>query len=331
MSVSAVIPSVRSRLMASGTSFVLGFGLANYGLLMITRPDQWLWIAVAVVLMLTGAIGVLFADTGRSVSMWAILGVEVFFVLTLLPLLWAFTLATAPEGTTPQTVLPAEPSWGRFSDVLGSDLLQHAAATSALVAAIATVVSMVLALAAAYALVRLPVRARRVVYAFAVAVLLIPLVALTGPIADQLIAADGYDSRLTLVLPALLITLPLAIWLCVTVFRDAPWSLRDAVRADGATRLQTLRHFAAPRLGPGLVVATLLVFVAGCNDFVLGATLAGSDASRPLPASLLLSTGQLGDRTAVIVAAGLLWLAPAVVLLLVFPRRIIQLLGRSYR
>ena len=59
-------PSVRSRLWASATSFALGFGIGNYGVLMIARPDQWLWIAVAVVLMTSPACGVAAAALGLA-------------------------------------------------------------------------------------------------------------------------------------------------------------------------------------------------------------------------------------------------------------------------
>ena len=37
-------PSVRSRLWASGTAFVLGFAVANYGIIRVSRPDLWIWI-----------------------------------------------------------------------------------------------------------------------------------------------------------------------------------------------------------------------------------------------------------------------------------------------
>ena len=323
-------PSVRSRLWASATSFALGFGVGNYGVLMISRPDQWLWIVVAVVLMATGAAGVLFADTSRSISFWAILGVELFTVFTVLPLLWTFTVATTPAGTTPRTMLPQDVSWAAFDGAISSDVLRSAAGTSLLVALLATLVSVPLAVPAAYALVRLPLRGRRLVYGFVVATLLMPVLALAGPFADQLIDWGVYGSRLALVVPTLVVTLPLAIWLCVTVMRDAPWTLLDAVRADGATRAQVLRQFAVPHLGPGVVTVALLVFVAACNDFALGAGLAPDRPSLPLPATLLVASDQL-DGSSAIAAAGLLWLLLPLALLLVLPRRINHLLGRSYR
>ncbi|MET1039029.1 MAG: ABC transporter permease subunit, partial [Aeromicrobium sp.] len=278
-------PSVRSRLSASILSFALGFGVANYGILVIPRPDQWLWIGVAIVLMLTGAAGVLFADTTRAVSFWAILGLELLVVFVLVPLLWTFTVATTPVGETARTVWPQDLTWAAFDAALSSEILRDAAATSFLVAALATLIAMPLAVPAAYALVRLPVRGRRLVYGFVVGALLVPVVALVGPFADQLIAVDAYGSRLSLVVPTLVITLPLAIWLSVTLFRDVPWGLFDAVRADGATRSQQLRRFAVPQLAPGLGVVALLVFVAACNDFVIGAGLAADRPDLPLPAT----------------------------------------------
>ncbi|MEV7395594.1 ABC transporter permease subunit [Aeromicrobium sp. NPDC092404] len=324
-------PSVRSRLWASGIAFVLGFAVANYGIIRVSRPDLWLWLGFAVILMLTSAAGILFADTRRSLSIWSLIGIELFAAFTLVPLLWTFTVATAPQGTSPRTVWPQEISWAAFDGALHSQILQDAAVTSVVVAGIATAVAMPLAIAAAYALVRLPVRARRLAYGLFVAALLVPLLALAGPITDQVIALDRYGSRMALVPPALVITLPLATWLCVTVLRDVPWSLRESVRADGATWLQSFLRFALPNVLPGVFVATALVFVAACNDFVLGAALATDDDSRPFPATLMLATGQLETSSSAVVAAGLLWLVPVVLLLLVFPRRITQLLGRSYR
>ena len=50
-------PTVRSRLWAAGTAFVAGFVIANVGILLITGADRWLWLATAVVLMITGAVG----------------------------------------------------------------------------------------------------------------------------------------------------------------------------------------------------------------------------------------------------------------------------------
>ena len=323
-------PSIRSRFYAVATAFVLGFGIASYGVLRVPGRDRWLWFAVAIILMLTSVVGVLVVDSRRKVSIWAVLGLEILFVFTFLPLLWMFTLATSAETATTQSLLPADIQWSVFRDVLTNDSIRQVAATSALVSLIATVVSMLLAVPAAYALVRRHVRGRRAVYFFFVAVLLTPLVALAGPFGDQLRAFGLFGSPYVLVIPTLLITLPLALWLNVTLMRDLPWTLRDSVRADGATRRQSFRAFGLPMMVPALLTITLITFIAACNDAVIGATLTAGDESRTLPATLLLVADQLEQPSAVVAATGLIWLVPAALVILALPRRTIRLLGRTY-
>ncbi len=323
-------PSIRSRVVASATAFVLGFGVANYGILRVPGRDRWLWFAVAIVLMLTSVVGVLMADSRRRVSMWAVLGLEVLFVFTFLPLLWTFSLATSTDPATTPFLLPYDIQWSVFRDVFGSESIRQVAATSALVSLIATVVSMMLAVPAAYALVRRRVRGRRAVYFFVVAALMTPLVALAGPFGDQLRTFGVSGSRYVLVVPTLMITLPLALWLNVSVMRELPWTLRDSVRADGATRAQSFRAFGLPMVVPAMITVFLITFIVACNDAVIGATLSVGDESRTLPATLLLAADQVGQPSAVVAATGLLWLVPAVLVLLALPRRTIRLLGRSY-
>jgi ABC-type glycerol-3-phosphate transport system permease component len=322
--------SVRARLTAAGIAFILGFVIANYGILRVPGRDQWLWLAAAVVLMLTGAVGVIIADTRRRISIWAVLGLETLAFFTIVPLLWVFTLATTPEGQVARSVLPTDVSWSVFGDVLDADVLRRAAVTSVLVALIATAGSLLVAGPAVYAMVRRHARGRRVVHVYTAAVLLAPLVAFAGPFGDQLRAFGWYDHRLALALPTLMLTLPLALWLGVTLMRDVPWSLDDALRADGAGRRQRLRWFILPNVAPAVLTVTLLVFLAACNDALIGATLTGSDLSRTLPATLLLAADQLENPTAQLAAAGLLWLVPALLVLLALPRRTLRLLGRTY-
>jgi len=325
-----VRPSIRSRFFASATAFLLGFGVANYGILRVPGRDRWLWFAVAIVLMLTGAVGVLMADSRRRVSMWAVVGLEMLVVFTFLPLLWMFTLATSAESAATQSIVPIDVQWSVFRDVLGNDAIRQAAATSALVSLVATIVSMLLAVPAAYALARRQVWGGRAVYFFVLAVLLAPLVAIAGPFGDQLRMFGVFGSRYVLVVPTLMLTLPLALWLSVTLMRELPWTLRDSARADGATRVQSFRAFGLPMVVPALLVISLITFIAACNDAVIGATLTAGDESRTLPATLLLASEQFGQPSAVVAATGLLWLVPALLVLLALPRRTIRLLGRTY-
>ncbi|MGJ9413016.1 hypothetical protein ACHAAC_09940 [Aeromicrobium sp. CF4.19] len=324
-------PTVRSRLVAAVVAFVLGFVTANVGVLVITGPDRWLWLGVAAVLMVTGAVGVLVADTRRPLSLWAVLGVELMLVVTLVPLLWVVTVATSSGDAVPESILPTSFSWGAFETAVGAGTLRDATLTSLLVAVTSTAVSMLVAVPAAYALVRRAVPGRRAVYlAFAV-VLVVPLVALVAGAALQLGDLDVVGHWLALVPATLVLGLPLALWLSVTVMLRTPWNLRDSVRADGATRAQELRGFVLPVLAPSLVLVAALVLVVTAGDAVVGAALAPGPDTRTLPATLLLAGGTLDAAPSTVAATGLLWLLPVLVLLAIAPRRIAHLIGRTYR
>lgn len=326
-----MMPSVRSRLWASGVSFGFGFALANYGLLMIPRPDQWIWLVSAAFFMVTGAVGVLFADSGSRFSVWSILGFQLLVVFTLIPFAWMVSLALTPAGLHPRSIWPRNGTMDNFSAVLDSTPFRHAALNSLIVAGASTLIAVVLAVFAAYTIIHSSFRGRRTVYGLILGALLAPLLTLAGPMADQALAFGLYDTKRSLIVCYLALTLPLSLWLFISLFSRIPWSLREAARADGATRFQLFRRFYLRVVGPGLFVVTLIVFFVACNDFVLGLALGTTDNSLPVPATIATFGDEFDNVTAATAAAGLLWFLPALLFALVFQRKIVRLLGRPNR
>lgn len=324
-------PTVRSRLMASGAAFVFGFALANYGILRVAGPDRWLWSGLAVVLMLTGAVGVIISDSPRRLSVWAVVGFEVMVAFTLVPLLWTFTVATAPDLVTPTAVLPQQVDWSVFSDAWGDSTYWDALLTSLLVGSIATAISLLVGIPAAHALVQQRVPRGRQIYLLVVSLLLAPVVVLQGAIADQLRAVDVLSLRIAPVLPVLVLTIPLTIWLGVAALRDIPWTLRDAIRVEGGGLREELRSFMVPIIGPNVVLIGLLVLIVAVNDVSAGAVMMSTESTRLLPATMLLVTGDLTYPSGRVAAMGLLLLLPALVVLFAAPRKILHLVGRTYR
>ena len=147
-------PTVRSRLAAAATAFLLGFVLANYGILRVVGPDRALWLTLAVILMVTGAVGVIISDSPRRVSVWSVVGLEFMIVFTLAPLLWMFTIAAAPDLGTPTSMLPQRFEWSGFREALGDANLRGALLNSLLVSFVATLISLAIAVPAAQSLTR---------------------------------------------------------------------------------------------------------------------------------------------------------------------------------
>jgi ABC-type glycerol-3-phosphate transport system permease component len=324
-------PSVRSRLWGSGASFAFGFALANYGILMVAKPDQWLWVGAAAVFMITGALGVLFADTSSRFSVWAVLGFELLILFTLIPFAWMVSLALTPTGVLPHTIWPNDATTANIRAVWHSTDFRHGVVNSLIVAGSSTLIAVLLAAFAAYAIVRLKFRGTRIAYAVVIAALFVPMVALVGPMAGQAFAFGLYDTKRALIVCYLALTLPLALWLFVSLFQRVPWTLPAAARADGATRLQLLRRVYLPIVGPGFLAVVGIVFLVACNDLVLGVALGSSRSSLPVPATLATFGAGFDNPTSATAAAGLLWFLPALLFVLVFQRRIVRLLGRPNR
>jgi len=327
-----VSPTVRSRLAAAAAAFLLGFVLANYSILRVVGPDRWLWLALAVILMVTGAVGVIISDSPRRVSVWSVVGLELMIVFTLTPLLWMFSIAVTPDLETPTSMLPQRVDWSAFGEALDNAALRGALLNSFLVSFVATLISLAIAIPAARTLIRERGRLASRIYLGVVTLILAPLIVFQGAIAEQLRVFGLIGWRLAAVIPMLLLTVPLATWLCVSVLRDVPWTLRDAIRVEGASTGDEFRRFVVPIIGPGLLVAAFITFVVALNDFAVGAVMMSSQSSRLLPATMIFAsgdTGGSGDSAAM--ALALLLLLPWLAVMLAVPRKILLLLGRTYR
>lgn len=323
-------PSVRSRLAGSWVGFGFGFALANYGLF-VPRPDQFIWLFCAAVVMLTAGAGVMFADSSSRFSVWGTLGLELLAVFVLVPFAWVASLALQPEDGYTRSIWPRNATTVNAEAILDSATFRHAALNSLIVAGASTFIAVFLGVFGAYALIHSRFRGRRSVYALILGALFIPLVVLVGPMADQALTFGLYDTRWSTTVCYLALTVPLALWLLVSLFGGIPWSLRDAARTDGAAGWQVLRRVYVPLVAPGVIVVTLIVFFVACNDLVLGLALGATDSSLPVPASLASYAGDFDNPIGVTAAAGLIWFLPVLLFVLVFQRKIVWLLGRPNR
>ena len=322
-------PSVRSRMWASGTAFGLGFVLANYGILMVPRPDQIVWLIAAGVIMLTGVLGVLFADSRGRLSVWATLGLELLIGFTLLPLGWLVSLAVQSSTSNRTYLVPQDSTVEYFSEVIRSDIFRQAALDTFMVALVTSLVSVFLGALAAYALARMGFRGRRTVYAIILACMFLPLITIVGPLADLSLALGLYDSRWVLLFAYLALTLPFATWLLTRLFQHVPWQLRDAARADGATWGQRISRMWLPVVGPGFLTVLFMVFFTAWNFLLFGLGLSGTGTSLTLPAALTRFGAEFDDASRAMAAASILWLLPVLLFILVFQRRIVAILANE--
>jgi len=228
------------------------------------------------------------------------------------------------RSSTP-TFLPKDWSWANYDSVFSDSLFTSALRNSFGISIIATTLSVVVAMFAAYAIARLDFPLKKVLLSMALAIAMFPQAALVGPLFDMWRSIGLYNTYAGLIIPYLTFSLPLAIYILVAFFREIPWDLEQAAQVDGATPLQAFRRVIVPLAAPGTFTAAILVFIFCWNDFLFAITLTSSNASRTVPAALAFFTGesQFTAPTGNIAAAAVIVTVPIIIFVLVFQRRIV--------
>ena len=250
------------------------------------------------------------------------------FAWAAFPLLWMTSLAFKSPDTfrtgTP-SFLPKEWTWANFETVFDDELFTSALRNSFGIAIIATGLSVVVAMFAAYAIARLEFPGKKLLLSMALAIAMFPQAALVGPLFNMWRGLGIYDTWIGLIIPYLTFALPLSIWTMSAFFRQIPWEMEQAAQVDGATAWQAFRRVIVPLAAPGVFTTAILTFFFCWNEFLFAISLTSTDSARTVPAALSFFTGQSQFQSPVtaIMAASVVVTIPIVILVLVFQRRIV--------
>lgn len=261
-----------------------------------------------------------------GVGTW--IGFVFILVWCLLPVAWIISLSFKPvaETTTgsPQ-FLPKDFTFENYTAIVENGDFTKALINSFGISMISTVLAVIFATFAAYAIARLEFRGKRVVLSLALAIAMFPVVALVGPLFDMWRVVGLFDTWPGLILPYMSFTLPLAIWTLSAFFREIPWEMEQAAQVDGATSWQAFRKVIVPLAAPGVFTAAILTFFFAWNEFVLAISLTSTTNSRTVPAQMSFFVGPdpFNPPYSQLATASVLVTIPVIVIVLLFQRRIV--------
>jgi multiple sugar transport system permease protein len=180
------------------------------------------------------------------------------------------------------------------------------------VATASTAVAMVLAVPAAYGLVRFNLRWREgIAYLFLV-MQLIPAIAVVFPYFAFGIQLDLLDSVWLLVIVYTLWNVPWGIWLVRGFIQDVPRELEDASMVDGSSRTGAMVRVTLPLAAPGLTAAAILLFIGAWNEFTIAFFLTSREA-RTYPTSIGFFLTHVGVQWGEMFATALIGTLPVVI------------------
>jgi multiple sugar transport system permease protein len=264
--------------------------------------------------------------TPRRKTLWA-LAVVAVLVYALIPVIWIISLSLkTPETIGDGRFIPSQWTLDNYSAVFNTGFFTSALRNSIGIALIATLISLVFASMAAYAITRLDFPGKTAILAGALAIAMFPAISIVGGLFDVWRRVGLFDTWIGLILPYLSFSLPLSIYILSAFFREIPWDLEKAAQMDGATPMQAFRRVILPLAMPGVFTAGILTFIAAWNDFLFANVLTSTDAARTAPVALAFFRGasQFSDPSGAIAAGAVVVTVPILIMVLIFQRRIVS-------
>jgi len=242
------------------------------------------------------------------------------------PVLWALLTSFKTERDVlayPPTVI-FEPTLSNYRDVMfGSASLLPNLLSSTIVAGVSTLLTLLFAVPAAYALARLDLPGKRASGFYVLATQMLPPVGLIIPYYLMLQKIGGLDTYGGLIVIYLTFSLPFAIWLLVSYFEDVPYEMEEAALLDRAGRWRALWYVILPQVSGGLAVTTIFVFLNAWNEFLFAVVLGGNNV-RPVTVAMFNFISVEQTQWAKLAAGAMLAMLPVIVLGFAAQRHIVK-------
>jgi ABC-type glycerol-3-phosphate transport system permease component len=217
---------------------------------------------------------------------------------------------------------PSHPQWHQYTRVLGEGHVGRALVNSLIIAGATTVICVVVAGMAAYALARLEIPLKRTLLMLILTTQMFPLVVLIIPLFVLMRNADLIGTYQGLVITYLAFTVPLAIWIMRGFIVTIPEELEHAAMIDGATRVGAMFRVILPIAGPGLVATATLSFIAAWNEFMLALTFMNEEQRKTLPLVLQSFVGRGDTDWGAVMATSVIYTLPVVIFFLLLRKRL---------
>ena len=188
----------------------------------------------------------------------------------------------------------------------------HFAWNSVVISFSATLLSMLIAVPAAYSMAFYETKRTRKTLLWMLSTKMLPPVGVLMPIYLLAKGAGLLDTQLGLIIIYTLVNLPIVVWMVYTYFKDIPKDILEAARLDGATLLQEMARVLLPIAKGGLASTVLLSLILCWNEAFWSLNLTSSQAA-PLTALIASYSSPEGLFWAKLSAVSTLACAPILI------------------
>ncbi|WP_127131829.1 carbohydrate ABC transporter permease [Georgenia sp. SYP-B2076] len=266
----------------------------------------------------------------RRGLLYALLAIlTLIFISPLLYMLSTSFKTTAGAAAPSPQWIPIEPTLHAYESIFttsGTPVVRWLV-NSILAATLQTVLILVTASMAGYALARIDFRGKRIVFGIIIATLFVPPVILLIPNYLVVGRLGWLDTLLAVILPGA--AGAFGVFFLRQFFLGLPLELEEAARIDGATRWRTFRQIILPLSRPALVTLALLSFLTNWNDFLWPVYVLFSPENQTLPAGLSTLQNANAVRYDLLMAGAVIASVPVLLMYFAAQRYIVEGVGRA--
>ena len=251
-------------------------------------------------------------------------------VVMAFPFFWMIStsLKSEAEATAfPPTVLPQEWLFGNYPEAWNAAPFAIYFFNSAVMAVGQVLLGLVTASLAAYALARMRLPGRQIIFGGLLATLVIPPEVSLIPNYIAVQRLGWYNTYLALIVP--FGASVFNVFLLRQAFLQLPIELFEATRLEGCSHLRFLWQFALPLTRPTLAIIALLTAIRAWNDFQWPLIVTDSQSLRPIQVGLTIFRSDVSTNFQWLMAGSVLAVAPVLVLFLFTQRQLIQGIART--
>jgi multiple sugar transport system permease protein len=223
------------------------------------------------------------------------LGLAIGLVFATFPIVWMFFTSFKSNTeifTLPPQLLPKHFTLVAYLSIFNDPTKLRFFFNSYLVAGAVAILTVLIALLAAYGFSRFSFRFKNTLNVFIISTQTVPPITLLIPYFGMVVAFGIFDTYFALILTYLVFTLPYAILLMTGYLNTLPRELDEAVLVDGGTNWSALWRVIVPLSVPGIVATAVYTFLLAWNEFLFALTLTKSMDMRTVPIGIELLMGQ---------------------------------------
>ena len=238
-------------------------------------------------------------------------------VIALVPFVWMISTSLKSRGalmSIPIEWIPAEPTLDAYGEVFSRFPFLKTIGNSLFITCSFTLLTIISASMAAFAVAKIRVRGSRLVLGLYLATMMIPTQVTMIPLFVVMNKLGLIDSYASVILPG--IFKPFAVFMLVQQMRAIPNDFLDAARIDGAGIFQVYRRIALPMCAPTIATLAVTTFMESWNDYLWPLLMLTDRNKMTLPIALSTLNGQYNTEYNVLMAGSLISMIPIVIIYL---------------